>query len=131
MTPGQRIPGALARIASDIEKILEHRGATKVAVILIGRGELLRIRPSPSAFDYALITTAPISPTWRQYAREGQSPIEPDLDCIRAPSASNPSPATSSWRATFSATIPIVSPPLSSISRFAELPTCACALSPR
>ena len=36
-------------------------------------------------FDYALINTAPISPTLlEQYAREGQTPIEPDLDRIRA-----------------------------------------------
>jgi uncharacterized cofD-like protein len=39
----------------------------------------------PKIFDYALINTAPISPTLlAQYAREGQSPIEPDLDRIRA-----------------------------------------------
>ena len=36
-------------------------------------------------FDYALINTAPIDPpTVERYAREGQSPIEPDLDRIRA-----------------------------------------------
>ena len=36
-------------------------------------------------FDYALINTAPISPTLLdQYAREGQTPIEADLDQIRA-----------------------------------------------
>ncbi len=36
-------------------------------------------------FDYALINTAPIAPTLlEQYAREGQTPIEPDLDRIRA-----------------------------------------------
>jgi uncharacterized cofD-like protein len=41
--------------------------------------------PYPKLFDYALINTAPISPTLlAQYAREGQSPIEPDLDRIRA-----------------------------------------------
>jgi 2-phospho-L-lactate transferase/gluconeogenesis factor (CofD/UPF0052 family) len=39
----------------------------------------------PRLFDYALINTAPISPTLlAQYAREGQSPIEPDLDRIRS-----------------------------------------------
>jgi len=39
----------------------------------------------PKLFDYALINTAPISPTLlEQYAREGQAPIEPDLDRIRA-----------------------------------------------
>jgi len=39
----------------------------------------------PKLFDYALINTAPISPTLlQQYAREGQAPIEPDLDRIRA-----------------------------------------------
>lgn len=35
-------------------------------------------------FDYALINTAPISPTLlEKYAREGQTPIEADLDAIR------------------------------------------------
>jgi uncharacterized cofD-like protein len=39
----------------------------------------------PKIFDYALINTAPISPTLlAKYAREGQSPIEADLDKIRA-----------------------------------------------
>ncbi|MGA8939079.1 MAG: gluconeogenesis factor YvcK family protein [Acidobacteriaceae bacterium] len=48
-----------------IEKILDHAGA--------------RI------FDYALINTAPIRPqTLDRYAREGQSPIEPDLERIRS-----------------------------------------------
>jgi uncharacterized cofD-like protein len=79
-----------------IEKILQHctrdnssqSGATKNAVILnevkdpcISSLPL----PYPKLFDYALINTAPISPTLlEQYAREGQSPIEPDLDRIRA-----------------------------------------------
>ncbi|QHN02807.1 YvcK family protein [Granulicella sp. WH15] len=50
-----------------IEKILTHAGATRTPI-----------------FDYALINTAPISPTLlEQYAREGQQPIEPDLDRIR------------------------------------------------
>jgi uncharacterized cofD-like protein len=50
-----------------IEKILEHAGAAS------------------RLFDYALINTAPISPTLlAQYAREGQAPIAPDLDRIRA-----------------------------------------------
>ncbi len=36
-------------------------------------------------FDYALINTAPISPaTLDKYAREGQAPIEADLDRVRA-----------------------------------------------
>jgi uncharacterized cofD-like protein len=48
-----------------IEKILQHAGK--------------------QIFDYALINTAPISPTLlEKYAREGQTPIEPDLDRIRA-----------------------------------------------
>jgi len=52
--------------AQHIEKILQHAGGARI-------------------FDYALINTAPISPTLlEQYAREGQTPIEPDLDCIRA-----------------------------------------------
>jgi uncharacterized cofD-like protein len=50
-----------------IEKILDHT------------------RSKDRLFDYALINTAPISPTLlEQYAREGQTPIEPDLDRIRA-----------------------------------------------
>ena len=50
-----------------IEKILQHCGGAKGPV-----------------FDYALINTAPISPSLlARYAREGQSPIEPDLDRIR------------------------------------------------
>lgn len=51
-----------------IEKILQHCGSA-----------------ASSIFDYALINTAPISPTLiAKYAREGQTPIEPDLDRIRA-----------------------------------------------
>ena len=51
-----------------IEKILQHCGSTSVPI-----------------FDYALINTAPISPALlARYAREGQLPIEPDLDRIRA-----------------------------------------------
>ncbi|HEX9199690.1 MAG TPA: gluconeogenesis factor YvcK family protein [Acidobacteriaceae bacterium] len=51
-----------------IEKILQHCGLARQPI-----------------FDYALINTAPISPTLLdQYAREGQTPIEPDLDRIRA-----------------------------------------------
>ncbi|HEY4381645.1 MAG TPA: gluconeogenesis factor YvcK family protein [Acidobacteriaceae bacterium] len=50
-----------------IEKILQHCG--------LAGGPI---------FDYALINTAPISPTLLdQYAREGQTPIEADLDRIR------------------------------------------------
>ncbi len=49
-----------------IERILEHAGRRRL-------------------FDYALINTAPISPKLiEQYAAEGQTPIEPDLDRIRA-----------------------------------------------
>ena len=55
-----------------IERILQHCGRGKSG-------------PPPKLFDYALINTAPISPTLlQQYAREGQAPIEPDLDRIRA-----------------------------------------------
>jgi len=51
-----------------IEKILDHCGTN-----------------SSRIFDYALINTAPISPTLlEQYARGGQTPIAPDLDRIRA-----------------------------------------------
>jgi len=50
-----------------IEKILQHANTQE------------------PIFDYALINTAPFSPTLlRQYALEGQTPIEADLDRIRA-----------------------------------------------
>jgi uncharacterized cofD-like protein len=50
-----------------IEKILQHAGTEE------------------PIFDYALVNTAPISPTLlRQYALEGQAPIEADLERIRA-----------------------------------------------
>jgi uncharacterized cofD-like protein len=53
--------------AQHIEKILQHSGTAKAPI-----------------FDYALINAAPISPTLlEQYAREGQRPIEADLDRIR------------------------------------------------
>ena len=56
-----------------IEKILEH-----ARIGLPGAG-------SAQIFDYALINTAPISPVLlEKYAREGQRPIEPDLDRIRS-----------------------------------------------
>ena len=58
-----------------IEKILQHCGSAGRA----GGGHRNPI------FDYALINTAPISPTLlARYASEGQNPIEPDLDRIRA-----------------------------------------------
>ncbi|MEO6817592.1 MAG: gluconeogenesis factor YvcK family protein [Edaphobacter sp.] len=51
-----------------IEKILQHAGATKSPI-----------------FDYALINTAPISAArLEQYAREGQEPIEADLERVLA-----------------------------------------------
>jgi uncharacterized cofD-like protein len=51
-----------------IEKILQHAGATKSPI-----------------FDYALINTSPISAErLEQYAREGQEPIEADLERIKA-----------------------------------------------
>jgi uncharacterized cofD-like protein len=54
--------------AQHIEKILEHAGGLKKPI-----------------FDYALINTAPISPTLlEQYAKEGQTPIDADLERVRA-----------------------------------------------
>lgn len=51
-----------------IEKILQHVGETRSPI-----------------FDYALINTGPISAVrLEQYAREGQQPIEADLEAIRA-----------------------------------------------
>ncbi len=51
-----------------IEKILQHAGKTRRRI-----------------FDYALINTGPISPVLlEKYAAEGQQPIEPDLDRVRA-----------------------------------------------
>jgi hypothetical protein len=71
-----------------IEKILQHCGSA-------ASSDGGRQNPESPAglpgglknpiFDYALINTAPISPTLLdRYAREGQNPIEPDLDRIRA-----------------------------------------------
>jgi uncharacterized cofD-like protein len=52
--------------AQHIEKIYEHTGNTRI-------------------FDYALINTAPISPTLlAKYASESQQPIVADLDRVRA-----------------------------------------------
>jgi uncharacterized cofD-like protein len=57
-----------------IEKILQHCGAAGSRQT--GRAAI---------FDYALINTAPISPALlEQYQQEGQSPIEADLDRVRA-----------------------------------------------
>jgi uncharacterized cofD-like protein len=51
-----------------IEKIMQHAVGAQSAI-----------------FDYALINTGPISPErLEQYAREGQKPIEADLDRVRA-----------------------------------------------
>ena len=53
--------------AQHVEKILQHTGNTAKPI-----------------FDYALINTAPISPTLlAKYASEDQQPIEADLDRIR------------------------------------------------
>jgi uncharacterized cofD-like protein len=50
-----------------ISKIMQHSNGVKLPL-----------------FDYALINTAPISPVLlEKYAREGQTPIEADLDAIR------------------------------------------------
>lgn len=51
-----------------IEKIMQHAGGVTSPI-----------------FDYALINTGPISAVrLEQYAREGQQPIEADLDAVRA-----------------------------------------------
>jgi uncharacterized cofD-like protein len=61
-----------------LEKIMDHCSANRGS-----NGKFTA--PRSKLFDYALINTAPISPTLlAQYAREGQTPIEPDLDRIRA-----------------------------------------------
>jgi uncharacterized cofD-like protein len=58
-----------------IEKIMQHCNGGSSGK---SAGPLFRL------FDYALINTGPISPTLlAQYAREGQAPIEADLDRIR------------------------------------------------
>jgi uncharacterized cofD-like protein len=58
--------------AQHIEKILDHARACGIP-------------KDAKIFDYALINTAPISPAiLAQYAREGQSPIEADLERIRS-----------------------------------------------
>jgi hypothetical protein len=65
-----------------IEKILQH---CKSETCHSERSEESTHLSCPKIFDYALINTAPISPTLlRRYALEGQTPIEPDLDRIRA-----------------------------------------------
>jgi uncharacterized cofD-like protein len=57
--------------AQHLEKILDHAHAHGLDA-------------KAKMFDYALINTAPIRPaTLAQYAREGQAPIEADLDRIR------------------------------------------------
>ena len=54
--------------AQHIEKIMRHAAAARSPI-----------------FDYALINTGPISAArLEQYAREGQQPIDPDLDRVRA-----------------------------------------------
>jgi uncharacterized cofD-like protein len=75
-----------------IEKILEHcaRGIVRNGNLHphhchSERSEEPASPTCPKLFDYALINTAPISPTLlERYASEGQSPIEADLDRIRA-----------------------------------------------
>jgi len=60
-----------------IERIMQH-----CTVDCVTR---TRAASLPRLFDYALINTAPISPALLdRYAREGQAPIEADLDRIRA-----------------------------------------------
>jgi uncharacterized cofD-like protein len=71
-----------------IEKILQHcniQNCHSVPDLAQGEGKESPHLPYPKVFDYALINTAPISPTLlAKYASEGQSPIEADLDKIRA-----------------------------------------------
>ncbi|MDP9050430.1 MAG: YvcK family protein [Acidobacteriota bacterium] len=69
-----------------IEKILQHCNVESGHSDTGHRdGEESPHFPYPKIFDYALINTAPISPTLlAKYASEGQSPIEADLDKIRA-----------------------------------------------
>jgi uncharacterized cofD-like protein len=60
-----------------IERMLEHCS--------LGSTSRSLARRLPKLFDYALINTAPISPTLlSQYAREGQAPIDADLARIRS-----------------------------------------------
>jgi uncharacterized cofD-like protein len=73
-----------------IERILQHwqneAGSARNSLDRHSeRSSESRSMSYPKLFDYALINTAPISPSLlEQYAREGQAPIEPDLDRIRA-----------------------------------------------
>ena len=74
-----------------IEKILDHCGSGKSVchsdpeLAQRAEGEESPHLSYPKLFDYALINTAPISPTLLElYARGGQAPIAPDLDRIRA-----------------------------------------------
>jgi len=81
--------------AQHIEKILDHcNGSTmngngaklnRHSDPELADGSESRSLPYPSLFDYALINTAPISPTLlEKYALGGQAPIAPDLERIRA-----------------------------------------------
>jgi len=57
--------------AQHIEKIFDHARCTA--------------NPSGRIFDYALVNNSPVSPTLlERYAAEGATPIEADLDRIRA-----------------------------------------------
>ncbi len=81
-----------------IPEALAHSSATRVYIcnLMTQANESLGLSASEhiekifdhaghKIFDYALVNTAPILPaTLAQYAREGQMPIEPDLDRIRA-----------------------------------------------
>jgi uncharacterized cofD-like protein len=72
-----------------IEKILEHADAERRNPATQHPAHPERrdphAPPTRPIFDYALINTAPISAArLEQYAREGQSPIEADLDRVRA-----------------------------------------------
>ena len=78
-----------------IEKILQHCGPNGANGALnsldrhsdpeFADGSESRSLSYPKLFDYALINTAPISPTLlEKYARGGQAPIAADLDRIRA-----------------------------------------------
>jgi uncharacterized cofD-like protein len=66
-----------------IEKILDHCNGSTMSCHS-ERSEESPHLPYPKIFDYALINTAPISPTLLDlYARGGQAPIAPDLDRVR------------------------------------------------
>ena len=79
------IPQALAASRATRVYVCNLMTQANESLGLTASQHIERIHAHGGKFDYALINTAPISSAVRaQYAREGQQPIEPDLDRIRS-----------------------------------------------